>query len=46
MQFLRSHSSGVAVHSLHMPAMAIDIRMWTSKRHGCAMPPLPYIAAG
>jgi uncharacterized protein YcbK (DUF882 family) len=26
-QFLRAHGHGVAVHSLHMKAMAIDIRM-------------------
>ena len=26
-EFLRHHSSGVAKHSLHMQAMAIDIRM-------------------
>jgi uncharacterized protein YcbK (DUF882 family) len=26
-EFLRTHGHGVAVHSLHMQAMAIDIRM-------------------
>ena len=26
-EFLRTHSSGVAPHSLHMQAMAIDIRV-------------------
>ncbi|MGB9106208.1 MAG: DUF882 domain-containing protein [Terriglobales bacterium] len=30
-EFLRSHSSGVAKHSLHMQAMAIDIRMPDTK---------------
>ena len=38
--FLRRHSSGVAAHSLHMQAMAIDIRMpgvATSQLHVAAL---------